>query len=127
MKNIIFWYRLFDIIWISIIALLANHIFVLKVNFCNSLNWGEIIKISLLIMSIIFFNIFFFNYKKIIEEANEKYQKQVISFTLDEHFSWETKDTICNKKWNSSSQKIPYLIMSFILLLLYLYDWNSLL
>lgn len=71
-KNKGFWYATFEILWITIVALLANFIFELKLDFNpNNLDIYLVLKFILLIFSIIFYGVFFFSYKNIYDKAKD--------------------------------------------------------
>jgi len=126
-----FWYITYEIIWITIIALLANFIFELKIDFLLNFDNLKIIKVFLLIISIGFYGYYFFNFKKSFDKAKEKDIENNLAFQLalktntdipvrqniDYYFQIE----------RSNNPKYTWILAcSIVFLICYTYKWDSL-
>jgi hypothetical protein len=125
MKKVNFWYITYEIIWITTVALLANFFFELKLDFHQKFELSKIIRFILLLLSIGFYGIYFFSFKKIYDKAKENDIKNTLDYeahrtsepkTIDDYFSENRKGT----------KKIWALVCSIIFLISFTYQWDSL-
>lgn len=130
-KKPLFWNRIFDVIWISIVALFANHLYNLKLDFKWDLDWSEIINIFLLVLSTTLYGVFYFNFEKVLSESDKKHQEneQEYSISLHDEYASITRykdfSTCFSEEWTKGKKKYWALLLSILFMTLYTYNWNS--
>lgn len=119
MKNRInsgFWNITYEVLWITQVALLANHIFTEKFDFSAEFDLSKIIQIGFLILSIVSFGYFIHIFKKDFDLAKMSYTNDN-SKSLNEHLF----DKRNNKK------NLWALVFSIVFIICYMFKWDNLL